>query len=457
MYWACKALYTGSIPVAASGISAGHKVVGSEQDEQLFPVRDRSDPPETGISARFRHDSPCVTTFLTRRLRFIGNRTEPTRVSTMGHVESTPAGTFRAFWRDENDKRHAKTFKRQADARNHITVKEGEVLKGEYMDPKRSRILFSDWIAECRSLAIDLSSSTIEMEEQALRHILPAVGHLPLNKLNDDKIEAYIALKLREGLAGSTVNRHYRMIRKWLNRAVVKGRIRANPCGTVTAPPQGNGVEMRTLTMSELLALSDSISKRYFAWVLVMGLCGPRFSEGNGLRRKHAKVLERKLDIVEQLVYVNAKFERKAHLKTKASRRSISLGGPLADIVATHMADFSNPGNDGLLFPNRAGNPLLPPSFRTSVFKPALVRAGLDPAIRIHDLRHTAAALAIWEGAHPKAIQRRMGHASITMTLDRYGHLFPELDEELSDRLCINMLGTRNGDEVVPFQRRKAS
>jgi integrase len=54
---------------------------------------------------------------------------------------------------------------------------------------------------------------------------------------------------------------------------------------------------------------------------------------------------------------------------------------------------------------------------------------------RIHDLRHPCAALCIALGAHPKAIQERLGHSSITVTLDRYGHLFPKLDETLTARL----------------------
>src|SRR5207248_3177581 len=60
--------------------------------------------------------------------------------------------------------------------------------------------------------------------------------------------------------------------------------------------------------------------------------------------------------------------------------------------------------------------------------------AGLAP-LRVHDLRHTSAALAIEAEAHPKAIQQRLGHSTIQMTLDRYGHLFPSLDEELAQRL----------------------
>ena len=83
------------------------------------------------------------------------------------------------------------------------------------------------------------------------------------------------------------------------------------------------------------------------------------------------------------------------------------------------------------MFPNRAGNPPHPSSFNSNHWKPAKRRVGLE-GVRFHDLRHTAVALAIAQGAHPKAIQARMGHSSVQVTLDRYGHLFPELDEAIA-------------------------
>lgn len=73
--------------------------------------------------------------------------------------------------------------------------------------------------------------------------------------------------------------------------------------------------------------------------------------------------------------------------------------------------------------------------FYKRVFKPAVADAGLPTATRFHDLRHTCASLCIAPGAHPKAIQERLGHSSITVTLDRYGHPFPKLDEALTERL----------------------
>ncbi len=74
-------------------------------------------------------------------------------------------------------------------------------------------------------------------------------------------------------------------------------------------------------------------------------------------------------------------------------------------------------------------------NFYRRTFKPAVRAAGLPDRTRFHDLCHTCAALCIALGAHPKAIQERLGHSSITVTLDRYGHLFPKLDETLTTRL----------------------
>ena len=113
-----------------------------------------------------------------------------------------------------------------------------------------------------------------------------------------------------------------------------------------------------------------------------------------------------------------------------SSVRSITVSSFTATVLAEHLERFALPGPDGLVFTNTAGNPLISSSFHSHAFGPALARVGL--ACRFHDLRHTSVALAIAAGAHPKAIQHRMGHSSINVTLDRYGHLFPELDEAIA-------------------------
>ena len=95
--------------------------------------------------------------------------------------------------------------------------------------------------------------------------------------------------------------------------------------------------------------------------------------------------------------------------------------------------------------------PLISSSFWQHHFQPALRAGGV--ACRFHDLRHTSVALAIAEDAHPKAIQARMGHSSINVTLDRYGHLLPELDEAIAigfgERLAEARRSQRARSEVL--------
>jgi integrase len=86
------------------------------------------------------------------------------------------------------------------------------------------------------------------------------------------------------------------------------------------------------------------------------------------------------------------------------------------------------------VFSSAEGTPLRRNFYRRH-YKPAVKRAGLPDTLRFHDLRHTCAALLIAQGAHPKEIQERLGHSTIQLTFDRYGHLLPSLDERLRDGL----------------------
>jgi integrase len=80
----------------------------------------------------------------------------------------------------------------------------------------------------------------------------------------------------------------------------------------------------------------------------------------------------------------------------------------------------------GLIFPNTLGRPMEPRDLLADVYRPLLKRAGLPP-ITFHALRHTAATLLLAEGEHPKVVQELLGHAQISITLDRYSHMTPRL------------------------------
>jgi integrase len=180
--------------------------------------------------------------------------------------------------------------------------------------------------------------------------------------------------------------------------------------------------EMRFLTPAEVATLADAIHTRYRALVLVGAYGGLRIGELAGLRRCRVDLLRGSVQVAEIVVEVRGVL----HIgppKTRASRRMVGLPRFVVEELAAHLADATDP--EAFVFTAPKGGPLRVTGFRARVWRPATRAAGVD-GLRIHDLRHTAVALWIAAGANPKEVAARAGHASVSFTLDRYGHLYPE-------------------------------
>jgi integrase len=147
-----------------------------------------------------------------------------------------------------------------------------------------------------------------------------------------------------------------------------------------------------------------------------------------GLGRGRCNLLRRSIEIKESASEVGGKLHFGA-TKTYETR-TIPLPGFLIDKLARHMKAIpDDPG--ALVFTTEQGQPLRGSNWRFRVWLPALKRAGIKP-LRIHDLRHTCASLLIAQGHSPNSIQAHPGHSSITVTLDIYGHLYPEEREKIA-------------------------
>ncbi|HUP71022.1 MAG TPA: site-specific integrase [Acidimicrobiales bacterium] len=175
------------------------------------------------------------------------------------------------------------------------------------------------------------------------------------------------------------------------------------------------------------------IDPRYRALVLVAAYTGLRAGELIALRRKHVDLLRRTITVVEQVQSISGRHVTSTP-KSSASRRSVSLPAFVTAALDEHLSAYAEPGAQGLVFPAPEGGFLRPENFRKRVWKPATVAAGVAP-LRVHDLRHTCASLAIAAGADVKVLQRMLGHASAALTLDRYGHLLPGQARSVADRL----------------------
>ncbi|HEX2273453.1 MAG TPA: tyrosine-type recombinase/integrase [Acidimicrobiales bacterium] len=121
-------------------------------------------------------------------------------------------------------------------------------------------------------------------------------------------------------------------------------------------------------------------------------------------------------------------------------RRTVGIPRSVCHELSAYLSERADVAGrplrpDEFLFTAPMGGPLRRDLLFKRFIRPAISTAGLPEGLRLHDLRHTCAALLIELGAHPKAIQERLGHSSITVTIDVYGHLFPSIDEALTARL----------------------
>jgi integrase len=242
-------------------------------------------------------------------------------------------------------------------------------------------------------------------------------------------VRAWVAELSAGHLAPATVQKAYQLLGKVMGAAVDAGMIPQSPCRRVPLP-KAEREEMRFLTSAEVATLAYAIQPRYRVLVLVGAYGGLRIGELAGLRRGRVDLLRGTVTVAE--IVVERGVLHIGPPKTRASRRTVGLPRFVVEELAAHPAGSGDP--EAFVFTAPEGGPLRVHGFRARVWRPATRAAELD-GLRIHDLRHTAVALWIAAGANPKEVSARAGHASVSFTLDRYGHLYPEADSALRDRL----------------------
>jgi integrase len=234
-----------------------------------------------------------------------------------------------------------------------------------------------------------------------------------------------------EGLSPSRTQQSYRLLSQILASAIDCGLQDRNPCHGVKLP-RSVPSEMACLTAEEVERLADAVPVCYRPLIHIFAYSGLRWGEASALRRRRCDLEAGSLIVAESLADVNGRLvfgETKTHRVRKARLPSF-----LVEELRRHLETVL-PAPDSLLFIAPRGGPLRIGNFRRRVWWPALEDARLPRSTRIHDLRHTCASLLIRQGVHPKAIQHHLGHASINITMDRYGHLLPDQFDDLADRL----------------------
>jgi len=299
---------------------------------------------------------------------------------------------------------------------------------GTYVSPDRRTVgsyLEGDWLPAVKAR---LKASTWDSYSRNIRlHISPELGPIPLQALTATRLNEFYASLISEGrrdgnggLAPKTVRYLHGIIRKALADAARWNLLQRNVADQADPPTiRSTAPEMKTWTADELAQFLDFVSddQLYAAWV-VAATAGLRRGEVLGLRWIDIDLNASRLSVQQTLVSV-AYETRFSVPKTARSRRSVSLDATTVAALRAHRKrqleermSWGQAYRDSGLVVTREDGTLVHPDRFTQMFDKHVKDAGL-PRIRLHDLRHTHATLALGAGVHPKVVSERLGHATV--------------------------------------------
>ena len=339
---------------------------------------------------------------------------------------------YKVRYRDPDRVERSRSFETKQEALRFLQSVETDIARGQYLDPAAGRATLEVWAEEWISTIRHLKPKTQEGYRSLLRkHILPRLGRRKLTSIKPLDVRGFISEMVDAGYSPSTVRQARHLLGMVMNAAVENGAIASSPVTNVKVPREQRR-EMQVLTAKQVADVAEAVPDRYRALVYLLAYGGLRWGEAAALRRKRLNLLKARVDVSESVADVSGHLH---YGPTKTYQtRNVAVPEFLKDMLAEHLANYVGKSRDALVFTTEEETPLRNGNWRRWVWDPALEESGL-PRVRIHDLRHTCATLLIAEGAHAKAIQRHLGHSSIQITFDTYGHLLPDEQDRVADAL----------------------
>lgn len=339
--------------------------------------------------------------------------------------------TYQAsVWSAMEQKRIRKTFPTLAEARAWRSEAQTAIRRGTLRAPTQStlRQAAEQWLEGARAGNIRNRSgdrykpSVIRGYETSLRlRVLPELGNRKFSEIRRRDVQDLADRLLAEGLDPSTIRNTLMPLRAIFRRAVARGDVAVSPT-TGLELPAVRGKRDRIVSPEEAEALLAALPERDRAlWATALY---------GGLRRGELQALRwDDVDLANGVIRVERAWdvqEGPIEPKSRAGRRKVPIPAILRDYLVEHR--HGRPGVTGHVFGRPDGKPFDGPTVDARA-KAAWSRAGLKP-ITLHEARHTFASLMIAAGVNAKALATYMGHASVTITLDRYGHLMPGNENE---------------------------
>jgi integrase len=376
-----------------------------------------------------------------------------------GHVERVGKSTYRvvaehgidANGRRKRVVRRVPGGKRQAEA--ELTRLLNEIETGTYIDENKLTVAkyLEHWLKHYAKPKV--GRRTYERYEEIVKkHLIPALGGVKLRNLRPIAIQAYYSKALESGrlakkkedtedgeeqkprgLSASTVHHHHAVLKQALRQAVKWRMLAVNPADGVD-PPKPQRVIVKWLSADEAAGLLTVLEGTKLHLPALMALTtGMRRGEVLGLRWGDVDLDGARLSVAQTLQDVAGEVFTKAP-KTKSSERTIALLPLTVAALRVHKKEQNalrlrrgkGYQNNDLVLAREGGNPWHPGSF-SAEWRSEMLRLGRP--IKFHELRHTHASMLLANREHPKVVQERLGHSTISTTYDIYSHAMPEMQE----------------------------
>lgn len=351
------------------------------------------------------------------------------RLRDVGSIEpyQTQAGRrYRVIYRRPDHWQTSKRgFRTKRDAELFLASTELSKAQGRYVDPSKARTDVSSWMQRWLKTRTDLRATTrTRISGIIANYIDPELGRIRIGELDRLAVQEWASQ-----LPGSpeSVRKIVNVLSGALQLAVDDGRLPANPAAKLKLPKRVKATK-RYLSHDQVADLATAIGERsngaaygYDTLVLTLAYCGLRWGELSGLRVKDLD-LDRARLRVEQTVVADKGYQR-IEAPKNYEHRSIPIPAFLVSMLRA-QASGRRP-DDPVFYGSRTKTWLRNHTFRNGWFDDAASALGLD-GLTPHELRHTAASLAVSAGANVKAVQRMLGHASASVTLDVYADLFDD-------------------------------
>ncbi|GAA1391138.1 tyrosine-type recombinase/integrase [Pseudonocardia kongjuensis] len=380
----------------------------------------------------------------------------------MGFVRKTDGGRYKAFWRDPTGRQRSKTFRTKKEAGAFLAETETSKSHGTYVSPHAGRMTFGDH-AEAWAASWNTEQTTAARDRSVMRtHVLPQWADWQLAKIDHLSVQQWVT-ELGRTRSRATVAEAYRLTSAVLRSAVRNRLIAFNPATDVRIPKRRRqDTDERVISREDLRGvLLPAVPERHRALVATAAGAGLRWGEVAGLREDVVDLDAGTVSIVRTVIEVAGKRSFKPFPKSTAGRRVVPLPQWVVTAIREHLRRWPQESTSPI-FANELGGPLGRTIFRSRVWRPSLVRAGLlgsvvqvgpklfrarwldrdgnqhtetaptyvqavmevarssADGLRFHDLRHSYTTWLVDDGVPPNMVQRVLGHERSSTTLDLY-------------------------------------